>query len=84
MGVIRNCCPNCGGKIEISSLQQYSLNYTILKSGKISKRYYKRDEGPMEVMIVSCVNEECLTNWGEGEFMIDAQGRFVDEKFDEE
>lgn len=48
----------------------------------MSKRYYKRDEGPMEVMIAGCVNESCYTNWSENEFRIDENNKFVDEKFD--
>ena len=32
------CCPLCGGRIVVSDLYQYSLNYTMRKDGKIGKR----------------------------------------------
>ena len=84
MGVIRNCCPVCGSPIEVSALWQYSLNYKILRNGKISQKSKKKDVGPMEVAIAGCTNENCDVNWAEGEFRIDENKRFIDEKYDEE
>ena len=81
MGVIRNCCPNCGGQIEVSKLYQYSLNHTVLKNGKLSKKSFKRDDGPLEVTIAGCINEDCNCTWDEGDFRIDENSCFVDMKY---
>lgn len=84
MGVVRNCCPNCGGAIEVSALYQYSYVYKVLKNGKVSERYTKRDEGPLEVSVAGCINNEtCKTTWDEGEFEI-RDGLFIDEKYIDE
>ena len=80
-GVRINKCPRCGGKIEVSYLYQYSHDYKLTKSGKLSKRYTKRDCGPMEVAVVGC--RSCGADWGEEEFEIDREGYFVDYKYSE-
>ncbi len=79
-GITRTKCPLCGGQIEISDLYQYSHDFKITKSGQISKKYRKRDCGSMEVTVAGCV---CGANWGEGEFEITSEGRFVDYKYGE-
>ena len=79
-GVERRKCPLCGGEIEISYLYQYSHDYKLTKSGRISKRYTTRDCGSMEVSIAGC---KCGANWNADEFEITREGRFVDYKYRE-
>lgn len=76
----RTKCPLCGGGIEISYLYQYSHDYKLTKSGRISKKYTTNDCGPMEVGIAMC---KCGANWGNGEFLIDEDGYFIDYKYRE-
>lgn len=78
-GVRLKKCPKCGGKIEVSYLYQYSHEYKMTKSGRLSKRYVKRDCGSMEVAVAGC--HTCGANWGDGEFIIDEDGYFVDFKY---
>lgn len=77
-GVIRKCCPVCGGRIEVSYLYQYSLDYRLNKDGRLSKRYTKRDGGSMECGLAACLN--CHETWEDNEFDIDSDDRFVDYK----
>lgn len=79
-GVQREKCHLCGGEIEISELYQYSHDFKITKSGRISKRYIKRDCGSMEATVAGC---ECGANWGIGDFDITPEGYFVDYKYEE-
>lgn len=79
IGVRLKKCPKCGGEIEISFLNQYSYIHKLTKSGRISKRCKKEDNGTMEVAIARCCT--CETNWGDGEFDIDEGGYFVDYKY---
>lgn len=72
-------CPKCGGEIEISYLNQYSYVYRLTKSGRISKRYKREDNGTMEVAVAGC--RSCGADWGDGEFFIDEDGYFVDFKY---
>lgn len=53
---VLNKCPVCGGVLEYCDLYQVSHIYRILKNGKISKRYTKREEGPMGCGFVCCSN----------------------------
>ncbi len=78
-GVYRTTCPFCGGKICVSWLFQYSRDYRIIRSGKLSKNYTRQDCGSMEVAVAGCTNCE-EANWGNGEFFID-DGRFMDYKY---
>ena len=71
-------CPICGGKIEVSFLYQYSHNYAITKKGRLSKRYTRRDNGPEEVAVASCLS--CSEYWNADEFAIDADDSFWDFK----
>lgn len=80
-GVVRECCPVCGGTIVINSLHQYSIDYKVLKKGRISKKYTKQDIGPMEVSVASC--KECKEYWETDDFMI-VNDKFVDLKDREE
>ena len=43
------CCPLCGGRIIVSDLCQYSVDYVVLKKpfGKLSKKAKKVDNGPI-------------------------------------
>lgn len=56
-GIVRKCCPLCGGEIVVSWLYQYSHDYTITKRGILSKRYTRHDIGPEEVSIAWCKNK---------------------------
>lgn len=82
VGIKRNCCPLCGGVIVVSALQQYSLDYRVLKSGRVSKRYTVRDCGSMEVSIAGCLNEECDAYWDADSFAVDVDGSFFDYKYE--
>ena len=79
-GVERRKCPLCVGSIEISYLYQYSHDYKLTKSGRISKRYTTHDCGSMEVAVAMC---ECGANWNADEFEVTNDGRFVDYKYRE-
>lgn len=77
-----NCCPKCGGTIVVSYLYQTSHDYTLTKRGKLSKRFTRSPEGPMDAAIAGC--RDCGTNWEVGDFGIDADGTFDDFKYTEE
>lgn len=74
------CCPKCGATITVSELFEYSHNYKILKSGRISKRFTVKDDGPLECMIACCSNN-CGAIWDADEFYINEKNQFVDEKY---
>lgn len=78
-----NCCPLCGAPIEVGSLYQYSLNFRILKNGKMSKTCKKVDCGPMEVQIANC-SMVCGAQWDEDDFRFDEAGHFIDLKYGED
>lgn len=78
-----NCCPKCGGTIEISYLYQYSHNYLLGKRGKILKKYRSQDHGSTEEALACCTNKGCDTKWEVGDFIIDEFGYFVDLKYTE-
>lgn len=83
-GVKRNCCPLCGGKIIVSSLYQYSLDFEVGKRGKLLKRYKKSDGGPMEVEIAACENSVsggCSAKWDADEFYLEYGEIFMDTKY---
>lgn len=82
-GIKRSCCPRCSGKIEVSDLCQYSLNYVVRKDGKLSKRYRKDENGPIGASLAACVND-CGVIWEDGEFWVNDDGAFIDLKYDEE
>lgn len=86
LGVKRDCCPVCGGRIVVSELCQYSMEYVVLKkpSGKLSKKCKKVDNGSIECMIAGCENPDCEANWDENEFYIDSDDCFIDEKYVED
>lgn len=54
IGTVIKCCPLCGGRIVVSNLYQYSLDYTMRKDGKIGKRYKRGDDGAVDVSLASC------------------------------
>lgn len=82
-GAKRNCCPRCGGEIEVSDLYQYTLNYVVRKNGKLSKRYRKVDNGLIDARLAACIND-CGVLWEDGEFCVEADGSFVDLKYDKD
>ena len=79
----RNACPLCGGKIIVSVLYQLSYDYTVTKSGKLSKRYSVSAPGPLDAEIAACENapDKCKATWDTDEFYIDEKNRFVDLKY---
>lgn len=85
LGVKRDCCPFCGGRIIVSNLCQYSMNYVVLKkpSGKLSKKARKFDGGYINSMVAGC-EDCCGTYWEENEFYIDSNDCFIDEKYVED
>lgn len=80
-GVVRKCCPKCGGKIEVSYLYQYAHEYRLNKDGRLSKKYTVRDCGPMECGLACCL--DCGVTWEDDEFGIH-NDRFVDYKWEDE
>lgn len=78
----RKCCPKCGGTIIVSHLYQTSHDYRLTKKGKLSKTFTRSDEGPMEVSLAAC--EDCPVRWEDGDFYIDADGTFWDQKYEED
>lgn len=82
-GIKRICCPRCGGRIEVSILCQYSLNFTVCKNGKLSKRFRKNYSGPVDASIAACING-CGVQWEDDEFFIDSDESFIDLKYEEE
>lgn len=80
---IRKACPLCGGKIVVSALYQISYNYTVTKSGKLSKKYSVSSPGSMEVSIAACENapDKCSATWDADQFYIDEKDRFVDMRY---
>lgn len=78
----RKCCPKCGGTIVVSYLYQSSHDYVLTKRGKLSKRYTKESDMPMDESIAGC--RDCDVNWGVGEFAIDYDDTFWDFKYEED
>lgn len=79
---IRKCCPNCGGKIVVSELYQYSVDQVVGKSGRLLKKRRKVDGGPTECIVASCENAvNCDTSWGVFDFYIDQDGYFHDRQY---
>lgn len=82
IGTVIKCCPLCGGRIVVSNLYQYSLDYTMRKDGKISKRHKRGDDGPVDVSLASCENyKTCDARWEEEEFFVEPDGTFYDYKY---
>ena len=81
-GVIRKCCPVCGGRIEVSYLYQYSMDYRLNKDGRLSRRYRVSGGGPMECGIACCL--DCHETWEDNQFTIDGEDRFVDYKWEDD
>lgn len=65
-------CPKCGGTIIVRFLYQYSHDYKVLRNGKLSKRYRKRDCGPLDVAIACC--ESCGKYWNTDEVFVSQDG----------
>ena len=86
LGIKRDCCPLCGGRIVVSELCQYSMEYVVLKKpyGKLSKKAKKVDNGPIECMIAGCDNSDCKAYWEADQFYIDSDDCFIDEKYVED
>ena len=73
IGTVIKCCPLCGGRIVVSNLYQYSLEYTMRKDGKIGKRYKRGDN-----------YKTCDARWEEEEFFVEPDGTFHDYKYIED
>ena len=77
-GQQRTKCPMCGGEIIVSDLFQYSHDFKLTKSGRLSLRYTHSNVGTEEVRIANC---KCGANWGVSDFEIDSDGFFIDYKY---
>lgn len=86
IGVVRKCCPLCGGRIIVSDLYQVSYDYFITKSGVISRKHKTSRPASIEASIASCENspDKCRAYWDTDSFFVDMKGRFVDLQYDEE
>lgn len=82
IAIKRKCCPKCGGTIIVSFLYQTSHDYKLTKKGKLSKSFTRSGEGSMEAAIASC--ESCPARWEADEFSIEADGTFLDMKYEED
>lgn len=85
LGTAIKCCPLCGGRIVVSNLYQYSLDYTMRKDGKIGKWYKRGNDGSMNVSLASCENyKTCDARWEEEKFFVEPDGTFYDYKYSED
>lgn len=84
LGVKRDCCPLCGGRIIMRDLCQYALEYNVLKkpSGKISEQYKRVDNGRIGIQNAMC--ENCDAHWDDCDFFIDSEDCFIDRKYVED
>ena len=81
LGTVIKCCPICGGRIVVSDLYQYSLNYTMRKDGKIGKRGKRTDDGSLDASIAACENFKiCGAQWEVDDFFIENR-TFIDYKY---
>ncbi|MDE7245736.1 MAG: hypothetical protein K2O18_17425 [Oscillospiraceae bacterium] len=79
-GKRRKKCPLCGGEIIVSELCQYTHDYKLTKSGRLSKKYTVSDNGPDDAVVAGC---ECGAYWEIGQFDITREGYFIDYKYSE-
>lgn len=77
-GIKRSMCPKCNGKITVSELCQYTLDFKVRQNGQVSKKYTKFDCGTIDCSIAFC--ESCDASWEQDDFSINA-GYFIDEKY---
>lgn len=80
--VKRKCCPKCGGTIVVSYLYQTSHDCAVTKQGRLSKRFTRTSEMPLDESIAGC--RDCNADWGVGDFWIDQDGCFWDYKYTED
>lgn len=81
-GVRRKCCPKCGGVIVVSFHWQFTHDYKITKRGRLSKRFTRSSDGPMEIATAAC--KSCDAYWDADGFYIDADDTFWDCKYVED
>ena len=80
-GKQRKKCPLCGGEITVSEIFQYTHDYKLTKSGRLSKKYKVFDNGPDDACVAGC---EYGAHWEIGQFEITTEGYFIDYKYEEE
>lgn len=52
-------CPICGSPLVYSTLYQVSHDYKITRSGKLSKRYKRSEDMPLDCGAIFCTNNLC-------------------------
>lgn len=78
-------CPRCGGRIVVSILCQYTMDFLVKKDGTLSKKHKKIDNGPVGSTIACCENSEnCGTYWEENDFDLENGDKFIDMKYSDE
>lgn len=80
--VKRTRCPKCGGTIVVSYLYQTTHDYALTKQGRLSKRFTRQSEMPLDESVACC--RDCNADWGVGDFGIDQDGSFWDFKYMED
>lgn len=70
--VLANKCPHCGGRLTLSDFYTYSIDYLILKNGRISKCGKKCGEEGIGIVTVCC--DSCHVSWDATHTWINADG----------
>ena len=84
-GRVISKCPRCGGRIVVSILCQYTMDFLVKKDGTLSKKHKKIDNGPVGSTIACCENSEnCGTYWEENDFDLENGDKYIDMKYSDE
>lgn len=71
--VLANKCPHCGGRLTLSEFYTYSIDYLILKNGRISKRGKKCGEEAVGVINARC--NSCHVSWIDDDTNLTVDGK---------
>lgn len=68
-------CPECGGKLTLHEFMVYSNDYTVLRTGELSKKSRKSKADSINSFTMSCSN--CGKYWDEDSMTISEEGVFI-------